>query len=88
MPQIEAIIRAYIARVDDVNPKERSVVAKINTGALDRFRTTIDPKGVDLSNYNANRVVLWEHGMDPTRAPSLSAATAGSARRSGQTGRS
>jgi hypothetical protein len=62
-----AVIRAYLARVDDVNPKERSVVGKINTGAIDRFRTTIDPKGVDLSNYNANRVVLWEHGQDPLR---------------------
>lgn len=67
MPQSEPIKRAYVARVDDVNPKERSVVAKINTAALDRFRTVIDPKGVDLSNYNANRVVLWEHGLDPLR---------------------
>jgi hypothetical protein len=66
---VEPVIRAYIARVntDDVNVKKRSVVAKINTAALDRFRTVIEPKGVDLSNYNQNRVVLWEHGMDPTR---------------------
>jgi hypothetical protein len=63
----QPIIRAYVARVDDVIPKERSVVSKINTNAIDRYRTTIDPKGVDLSNYNQNRVVLWEHGMDPTR---------------------
>ena len=63
----EPITRAYLARVDDVIAKERSVVAKINTAALDRFRTTIDPKGVDLSNYNQNRVVLWEHGQDPAR---------------------
>jgi hypothetical protein len=67
MPDNAPIVRAYVARVDDVIPKERSVVAKINTGAIDRFRTTIDPKGVDLSNYNSNRVVLWEHGQDPTR---------------------
>jgi hypothetical protein len=69
MPDTPAtpIVRAYVARVDDVIPKERSVVAKINTNAIDRFRTTIDPKGVDLSNYNQNRVVLWEHGMDAKR---------------------
>ena len=64
---LEPIVRAYLARVDDVNPKERSVVGKINTAALDRFGTVIDPKGVELSNYNANRVVLWEHGQDPLR---------------------
>jgi hypothetical protein len=67
MPTAQSLIRAYVARVDDVNPKERSVVGKINTAALDRFRTVIDPKGVDLSNYNQNRVVLWEHGQDPVR---------------------
>jgi hypothetical protein len=67
MPTPEPIVRAYVARVEDVNPKKRSVVGKINTAALDRFNTVIDPKGVQLSNYNANRVVLWEHGQDPLR---------------------
>jgi hypothetical protein len=65
----EPITRAYLARVnvDDVDKKKRTIVAKINTAALDRYQTVIDPKGVSLSNYNLNRVVLWEHGMDPAR---------------------
>ncbi len=61
------IVRAYEATVDDVKPGERSVVAKINSRAIDRHRTIIEPKGIELANYRANPVVLWEHGKDPAR---------------------
>jgi hypothetical protein len=70
MPEIDIsapVLRGYIARVEDVNPKDRTVVSKITTSALDHYRTVIDPKGIDLSAYNLNRIVLWEHGMDPQR---------------------
>jgi hypothetical protein len=63
----EPIVRAYVARVEDVNPRERTMVAKINTGSLDRYRTVIDPRGIDRTNYTRNPVVLWEHGQDPAR---------------------
>ncbi len=65
MPQ--SIVRAYLAHVEDVNHRERSVVAKINTSSVDRYRTVIDPRGIALSNYRANPVVLWEHGHDAAR---------------------
>lgn len=61
------LIRAYRARVDDVNPRDRSLVAKINTGEVDRFNTVIDARGIGLTNYRNNPVVLWEHGRDPMR---------------------
>lgn len=61
------VTRTYAATVDDVSNAERMVVAKINTGAVDRYRTVIDPAGVDLKQYRANPVVLWEHGKDPSR---------------------
>lgn len=61
------VVRSYIARVDDVDSRSRSLVATINTGSVDRYRTTIDPKGIDYRNYMKNRVVLWEHGRDPQR---------------------
>src|SRR5579859_5895402 len=61
------LTRAYLARVEDVNARERSVVAKINTGSVDRYRTVIDPRGISLSNYRSNPVVLWEHGRDMAR---------------------
>lgn len=61
------IFRAYEAQIDDVVPGERMVVARINTGAVDSYRTVIDPMGGDLSEFKACPTVLWEHGKDPTR---------------------
>jgi hypothetical protein len=67
----DAIIRSYVARVEDVNPVKRTVVGKINTSAIDHYNTVIDPRGIDLGDltrgYRANPVVLYEHGKDPVR---------------------
>lgn len=62
-----SIIRAYDAEIDSVNKTDRSMVARINTAGLDRYKTVIDPKGARLDNYRRNPVVLWEHGKDPRR---------------------
>lgn len=59
------ITRDYSALIEDVSTQERMVTARINTASVDRFNTVIDPMGADLSSYN--KVVLWEHGRDPTR---------------------
>lgn len=61
------VIRAYDATIDSVDKGERSMVARINTAGLDRYKTVIDPKGAKLENYRRNPVVLWEHGKDPRR---------------------
>jgi hypothetical protein len=61
------LIRAYEAMVDDVSVQERMVMSRINTGAVDRYKTVIDPMGIDLKAYRSNPVVLWEHGKDPQR---------------------
>ena len=61
------IVRAYRAKVDDVMPSERSLVARINTGCVDRYNTVIEPRGIKLDDYKKNPVVLWEHGRDPMR---------------------
>lgn len=61
------IIRAYEARVDDINSVERSVVAKISTQDVDRYKTVFLSRGCDITSYNANKVVLWCHGKDPIR---------------------
>lgn len=61
------VIRSYVAEIDDVKPGERSVIAKINTGSIDRYRTVIEPRGMMLEAYRSNPVVLWEHGKDPHR---------------------
>lgn len=65
-PELD-LLRSYEALIDDVQKGERSVVAKINTAVLDRFKTVIDPLGANLESYNKARVVLWEHGQDPMR---------------------
>lgn len=62
--------RAFAAEVDDVSPAaagKKWVVARINTGAVDRYATVVDPKGMDRSAYLKNPVVLWEHGKDVVR---------------------
>lgn len=64
---MQPIIRAYDAVVDDVNKADRTLVAKINTAGVDRYRTVIDPRGARLENYRKNPAVLWEHGKDPRR---------------------
>lgn len=61
------IIRAYDAQIDSVDKVDRSLVARINTSGIDRFKTVIDPRGARLENYRRNPVVLWEHGKDPRR---------------------
>lgn len=61
------LVRAYRAQIDDIIPAKRTLVARINTAAVDRYNTVIDPRGINLKNYLENRVVLWEHGRDPVR---------------------
>lgn len=63
----EAITRDYAATIEDISTQERMVTSRINTSSIDRYRTVIDPAGIDLTAYKANPVVLWEHGKDPTR---------------------
>jgi len=64
---MEAITRAFEAKIDDVKADDRSIVAKINTSGMDRHKTVILPRGGALENYRKNPVVLWEHGQDPAR---------------------
>jgi len=61
---MDTVLRAFSATVDDVNTTERSMVAKINSARLDRYRTVIDPRGGDFRNYAKTPVVLWCHGKD------------------------
>lgn len=57
------ITRAYDAAAA-VDKGERTIVATINTDAVDRYRTVILPEGGRLDNYRKNPVVLCNHGMD------------------------
>lgn len=61
------ITRDYEAQVDSVMDGEKSVVARINTGCIDEYRTVIDPMGGELIEYNNNPPVLWQHGKEVYR---------------------
>jgi hypothetical protein len=65
---MDMICRAFEATVSDVNRKERSIVATVNTGHTDRFNSRILPDGAKLDGYNRGaRLLLWNHGKDPRR---------------------
>jgi hypothetical protein len=55
-------LRAYPAESTQVDSQARTVVATINTDAIDRYRTVVDPAGAMLENYRKNPVVLLNHG--------------------------
>lgn len=63
----QTITRALTARIDDVSDGERSVVARISTGDVDRYQSVINPAGGDLAGFRKNPIVLWEHGQDRAR---------------------
>lgn len=61
------VCRAIEARVDDVDVKKRTITARINTPSVDRYRTCILASGMDLDAYRRNPIMMWEHGLCPTR---------------------
>lgn len=65
---ITPIRRGFVARVDDVSSKDRTVTAVITTDAVDAYKEVIIPKGIDLKRYRKNPVVLWNHNIDPAMA--------------------
>jgi HK97 family phage prohead protease len=52
--------RAYDATLD-LEAGERTLVCTMTTDAIDRYGEVILPKGVDLTQYRKNPVVLWSH---------------------------
>lgn len=58
------VLRSFDAIVDEVNTKNQTIVAKINTNRLDYYRTVIDPLGGKFDDYVQSPVVLWCHGKD------------------------
>ena len=61
------ITRAYDASISDVDADERTIVSTINTDAVDRYGTVVDPQGANFENYRRNPVVLYNH--DGTSLP-------------------
>ncbi len=64
---MDHVLRSFNATIDDVNSSDRSIVAKVGVGSVDRYNTVICPSGIDLRAFTANPVVLFSHGKDPLR---------------------
>ena len=50
-----------ICKASDINEEERSVVATISTGVVDRDSEVLSPKGAVLDDFVKNPVVPWSH---------------------------
>ena len=55
------VLRDYDATVDDVSADQRTVVSKITTEAIDRYKEVVIATGIDLAAYHTNPVVLLNH---------------------------
>lgn len=62
-----AVIRAFDAKIDDIDQANRTMVVRFNTNEVDRYRSVIEPLGGRFENYRRNPIFLWEHGKDPRR---------------------
>jgi HK97 family phage prohead protease len=50
--------------VTDTDPTERTDISYVSTPAVDRDREIVLPSGIDLSQYEKNRIVLYQHRQD------------------------
>lgn len=64
---LQPVIRSLDAAIDDANRADRTITARVNTDALDRYNSIIDPRGAKLDNYRRSGILLWEHGRDGRR---------------------
>ncbi len=60
----EMIKKVFNSEIKSIDEKEMTLTAFVSTAARDRYDEVLDPKGVDISNYNKNPVVLWAHKYD------------------------
>jgi HK97 family phage prohead protease len=59
---MDPIQKAYDAGLD-LEAGERTLVCTMTTDAVDRYGEVILPRGIDLTQYRKNPVVLWGHDM-------------------------
>lgn len=53
--------KVFISDIKSIDEKEMTLTAAISSNTIDRMGEVLDPKGVDLKNYQKNPVVLWAH---------------------------
>lgn len=58
---IEITRKAAVADVSESSDDDRTIVARVSTPDRDRDGEIVEPKGIDLANFNANPILLWVH---------------------------
>jgi HK97 family phage prohead protease len=53
--------QVFVSEIKSIDEKEFTLTAAISTNAVDRMGEVLDPKGLDMKNYQKNPVVLWAH---------------------------
>jgi HK97 family phage prohead protease len=56
------IEKSFMVQVQSLGP--RSILITCSSGAVDRTGEVVDQKGIDLSDYNDNPIVLWSHNPE------------------------
>jgi HK97 family phage prohead protease len=59
--EIGLIRKSYLMEKGEVNEPERSIVARVSTADRDRDGEIVEPKGIDLKEYQSNPVLMWAH---------------------------
>lgn len=55
------IKRVFSGEIKDINIGEQTLTAVISTNSVDRMGEVLDPKGVDMKNFQKNPIVAWAH---------------------------
>lgn len=58
-----------VAKVDDIDRKNKKMVVRISSDALDRDKEVLLPTGMLTEHYRKNPIVLWAHDYGRTRLP-------------------
>ena len=58
---MKMIRKVFNSVIKDINVADRTLTALVSTAGQDRMDDILEPKGVDLKNFNKNPVVLWAH---------------------------
>jgi HK97 family phage prohead protease len=59
--EINLVRKFNLAEKIDTNESERTIVARVSTADRDRDGEIVEPKGIDLKDYQANPVLMWAH---------------------------
>lgn len=57
---IEVYRKALVGDIES-SDEERTIVARVSTNDRDRDGEIVEPKGIDLKDFQANPVLLWAH---------------------------